>query len=299
MNDESQTGGSEERNYEAEAIDLGWKPQDQFQGDPEKWVDAKTYVERGETMLPLIKANNRKLQGDLEQTRQQLIETQRLLRANADALEQIKKDNSERNLVSIEAQIADIDDRIAAARQEDDVRTELALRDQRDELREQLRAAKKTPQTTTTQQTPPNGNGSTIAPEVWDKFNADNPWYASDPMLQAATAAAMAQIVKERGAELAGKSPLERMQMAADVVKKRFGLGQNARRHAANRVEGGSSADDAGSGGGGSGKVYSDLPPEAKAACEKQLRQIKLGEGRRFKDADAYRRHYTEVYFAS
>ncbi|WP_323825448.1 hypothetical protein, partial [Pseudomonas aeruginosa] len=81
-----------------------------------------------------IKANNRKLQGDLEQTRQQLIETQRLLRANADALEQIKKDNSERNLVSIEAQIADIDDRIAAARQEDDVRTELALRDQRDEL---------------------------------------------------------------------------------------------------------------------------------------------------------------------
>ena len=36
---------SGERDFEAEARDLGWRPKDEFSGKPEHWKDAKTYVE--------------------------------------------------------------------------------------------------------------------------------------------------------------------------------------------------------------------------------------------------------------
>lgn len=34
--------------YEAEAREQGWRPKEEFQGDPEKWKPAKEFVERGE-----------------------------------------------------------------------------------------------------------------------------------------------------------------------------------------------------------------------------------------------------------
>lgn len=34
--------------YEAEAREQGWKPQDEYEGDPNKWRPAKEFVERGE-----------------------------------------------------------------------------------------------------------------------------------------------------------------------------------------------------------------------------------------------------------
>jgi len=34
--------------YESEAREQGWKPQDEYEGDPNKWRPAKEFVERGE-----------------------------------------------------------------------------------------------------------------------------------------------------------------------------------------------------------------------------------------------------------
>ena len=34
--------------YELEAREQGWKPQDEYEGDPNKWRPAKEFVERGE-----------------------------------------------------------------------------------------------------------------------------------------------------------------------------------------------------------------------------------------------------------
>lgn len=53
---ETDAGEQQERDYEAEARALGWRPPEDFPGDSSKFVDAKTFVERGETMLPMVKA---------------------------------------------------------------------------------------------------------------------------------------------------------------------------------------------------------------------------------------------------
>lgn len=48
-------GAPVERDYEAEAREIGWLPAEDFKGPTESHVDAKTFVERGETFLPMIK----------------------------------------------------------------------------------------------------------------------------------------------------------------------------------------------------------------------------------------------------
>jgi hypothetical protein len=52
---------SSQRDWEAEARTMGWT--DKFKGDPTKFIDAKTFVEKGENEIGLIKADVRKLQG--------------------------------------------------------------------------------------------------------------------------------------------------------------------------------------------------------------------------------------------
>jgi hypothetical protein len=58
---ELEGGEVHDRDYEAEARAMGWHPQDEYNGDPAKWVDAKTFVTRGETQLPILRENARKL----------------------------------------------------------------------------------------------------------------------------------------------------------------------------------------------------------------------------------------------
>jgi len=48
-------GASAERDYEAEAREIGWLPLEEFKGDPSRHADAKTFIERGETFMPMIK----------------------------------------------------------------------------------------------------------------------------------------------------------------------------------------------------------------------------------------------------
>ena len=48
--DDSQTEQHTETpsQYEVSAREMGWRPKDEWEGDPEKWRDAKEFVERGE-----------------------------------------------------------------------------------------------------------------------------------------------------------------------------------------------------------------------------------------------------------
>lgn len=57
----------EERDFEQEARAEGWVPKEEFKGDESKWVDAETFVKRGEEILPIVNAKNRKLVGEIEE----------------------------------------------------------------------------------------------------------------------------------------------------------------------------------------------------------------------------------------
>jgi len=49
-----------DRDFEGEARQLGWHPLEEFRGKPADWVDARTFVMRGEEQLPVLRENFRK-----------------------------------------------------------------------------------------------------------------------------------------------------------------------------------------------------------------------------------------------
>ncbi len=57
---------SEDRDYEKEARDDGWVPQEDWKGDPERHVDAKVFVERGEKISGILKSKNKRLEDRID-----------------------------------------------------------------------------------------------------------------------------------------------------------------------------------------------------------------------------------------
>ena len=57
---------------EQEARTLGWVPAEEFKGDPNRWVDAETFVERGHTVMPILRKNNERLETLVKQQAEEL-----------------------------------------------------------------------------------------------------------------------------------------------------------------------------------------------------------------------------------
>ena len=58
------------------AKDVGYadKPKEEWQGDPDKWVDAKTFLERSLTYVPFLKKSNDKLSSQIDTLQGQMVE---------------------------------------------------------------------------------------------------------------------------------------------------------------------------------------------------------------------------------
>lgn len=59
---------------EDKARRLGWRPKEEFRGDENRWMDADTFVKRGEEVLPIIQANNKALEKEVANLKKTLKE---------------------------------------------------------------------------------------------------------------------------------------------------------------------------------------------------------------------------------
>ena len=53
---------------EQRARAMGWVPQEDFRGDEERWVDAETFLDRGENIMPILKERLSKFEKERELT---------------------------------------------------------------------------------------------------------------------------------------------------------------------------------------------------------------------------------------
>jgi hypothetical protein len=60
------------RDYEADARKQGWRPREEFPGDDGRWIDAETFVKRGEELTPFLKASNKILEAKLARVEKRL-----------------------------------------------------------------------------------------------------------------------------------------------------------------------------------------------------------------------------------
>lgn len=222
---------------EDKARKMGWVPKSEFRGDPEKWRPAEEFVERGENMVPLLRSQVKRQEreiAELKQTMHQFAEYH--TKTEQRAYEKALKDLREQRAAAIAAGDGVAFDKVDS---------------QINELREELESKK-------TQK--PQEEGETPEFREWLSRNA----WANDVKLQnigrGIAEALVADGETARGVEL--------LDLVSQEIKRRYPEKfENPRRNAAPSVEGAASAPRK------AGKSYADLPPEAKAACDRFVKQ--------------------------
>ena len=261
---------------EQDAMDMGWLPEDKYTGDPAKWVDAETFVKRGEEVLPIMKANNRKLLDELRHTKDEVSQLKTATKTAQDAIDALREASLETTKLAVQRARAEIIAELKIAKESGNVEQEVALTEQLAELR----SKPKTPPAT--QPEAPVVQSATDPALI--EWQAQNKWFGTDTR-KTSMAMGIAQLVRSdpENDSLVGKAFYDKVdQMIAEQT-----------RPASSKV--GEARTTSASSGGGS-KAYRDLPADAKQVCERQATRL-VGEGKAFKTLADWQKHYVELYY--
>lgn len=244
----------------AKAEKMGWTPKDQFKGDPDKWRPADEFVERGENMLPLVRAQVKRQEREISELKT--------------SIKQFAEYHDKAVEGAYKQAMADLKAQRAAAIKAGDGETFDRVDEEIDNLKDKIKETEaKGPQSR--QQ----------ADAEFAEWLDRNKW-ANDPKMQQ-IGVAIREDLFEANPTL---GHIELLDLTAKEVKKRFPEKfENPRRNAAAAVEG--SAPHRKSG----GKTYADLPADARAACERMARN---GYADKPKEMADFKAAYTKNYFS-
>lgn len=245
---------SDAPSMEDQAREMGWRPKEEFKGDDSKWVDAETFVKRGEDILPIVRANAKKDREALEAARAEIAEMKK-------TFGEFKKYHSQTERRAYERAMRDLEERQAEAVEAGDLK---AVR----EITKEMTDLSKDVQT--------DGNGDPYESEDHKgelaRWKGENPWFEKDSVMTGA-AIAIASELEAQGVK--GKAQMDEV---AKRIKAEFPHKfENERRKVPAAVEGASPPRKG-------GKTRSDLPPEARAQMDKWVKQGLLTEAQFLKD---------------
>lgn len=261
---------------------LGWIPPERFKGDAERFIDAEEYLERGETVLPIVKEHNRRLQAELDSLRQESTATAAALKSAQDAIAQIEERHTVATQKAVEKARAQVKAQLAAASEAGDYEGVAELTDQLT----QLKTAEEVAVRAEPIKEPPPAPASFVPPPDMVEWNKENPWFGTDKR-KTALALGIAQELREDGESATGRRFF-------DMVVEEMNLTLAPPQQASSKVEG--ARNGSGSSRGGAAKGWDALPADAKAACDADTRNF-VGPNKRYKTAAEWRNRYAELYF--
>lgn len=276
-------------NIEQEARQLGWVPQEEFRGDALRWVDAQTFVDRGHTVMPILKATNKRLESEVERLRGETAKLQQLFSASQESISELQKVHMDNTKAAVEKAKREVLAQLKQAKEDGNIEAEVNLTDQLSDIKDQQKALDTAArqvdlqkQQALQQQQQPN-----LDPEfqAWVK---ENSWFGQDNR-KTLRAMGIAQELRA-DPEFDGLQGRPFFDKVLAVMEERSGGG------APSTSKVGSSRPSGGAGGGGGKKGYNDLDADAKAACDRQAKKL-VGEGRAFKDTAAWRQYYADMVF--
>jgi hypothetical protein len=240
VSQEAQTEGAEVAVVEIdeetlkEAKRQGWVPQEDYNGPEDKWVDADTFVKKGKEINALLRKDNDFLKREVSDMKSTMME--------------FKKFHAETEKRAYERAMADLRDQKKEAISTGDGEKVLQIDDAIDELKSARQVEKTQP-----------------APQPDPEFvmwSEENRWYTNDSQLRT-EADMIGEVIKRQNPTLIGNAFLtEVTNRVKRMYPEKFTNGNRAR---PSPVEG-TTAPKASS---KNGKAFNDLPPEAKAACQK------------------------------
>jgi hypothetical protein len=228
---ESELGTVEER-----AQRMGWTEKTKFRGDPERWVDAATFVKNGEESLPILRERLR----TMEKTNLELGKSVQEFKKMSDTSYERAYAKAKKELETEVKRAAKAGDEVAAAA----ASTELADLEVDKAKREAVK-----------DQSDP----------VFDSWKSENAWYSDTDLAIEAEGEALK--LRKRGDKTDGVAFLEKVKEAVKArFPEKFG---NPRRAAGSGVERSSGGGEDG----GSKKGWDKLPADAKEAGERYVKQ--------------------------
>jgi len=232
---------SDERDYEAEARSEGWVPEDEWQGDedrkPKEFVDAKTFVERGEKISGHLKKKLERMEAELND-----------VKSSANEFRTMAQKNLEREQREKAKLLKSLEEERAKAVTDGDGQRFNELDSEIAELRSE------------TQEDPSVETHKRLV----DKFVSENSWYTSNEKL-----AGYADGIAERVAS-AGYTGEAYFNELARRVKETFPEEFENPNRTKQTVESGGDREERDP----KPKSWNALPKEAKAQCEKFMRDI-------------------------
>lgn len=275
-----------EPEVQAKAKELGWIPPERYKGEPDRFIDADEFVRRGEEILPIVKARNAKLESQLAQVSAQLKEQAEILRANKesmDAMEKFHAEDTQRKVALVRKQLKE---QIASASKDGDHEALAEATSQLSELDATVKVKEKEEEDAKARAKASSSQQTQEYTPVFQEWLSRNSWYGKDTRRTAYANAYAAELRRAGDSSTEG----EFLAKLEDEVEERFGGSSTSSRR----------EDPASGGRGGTrrggGKSYSDLPADAKEACDSYTRQL-VGKGRKFETVDAWRKHYAKTYF--
>lgn len=234
---------------EAEARTFGWVPQDEYKGNPDDWKDADTFLRRGKEINGFLRKDMDKLKGALSAKDAELAEIR-------ETIESFRKYHNETEARAYKQALADLKQQKIEAIQQGDGERVVEIEDRMALINE----AREEPAKPVKAKTEENYNAEYVA---WAKNNL---WFSTDNELQA-LALLIGQEINAQDPSKKGKAFYD--EVTARVKEQAPEKFENPQRN--NPAVGSSSAGR--SPGGKTKKSYNDLPAEAKAACDKFVKQ--------------------------
>jgi ribosomal protein L29 len=237
---------------EQEARTQGWVPLDEFRGPEEHWTDAETFVKRGYEINPILRKHNKELKAELEKVR---LDAKEAIEA-AKEFREYQKTEFEKKRKTLETDLADLRSQRKDAISSGDGDTVDAIEQKIESVKQEV-ASIKTP-TEPEVNTPPPPVDATL--QGWlDK----NDWYGVDEEVTELTNT-LAASIRRKNPQLVGQEFLT----ALDARLVERGI-KEEKKATAPTVEGGSGRGPTTT----SKKSYANLPADAKAACDKFVKQ--------------------------
>ena len=235
---------------EKRARAMGWRPKEEFKGDPEHWIDAAQFADNADKSLPLAKAEARRALERADRLEAELRKQQEDIKRFAAFHAKVEEDSYNRAREQLRRELIE-------ARHSFDADKELQVEDQLRALDYEQRT-RATPQ----QREPEQPQAPQVDPEVsgWLE-DAGKTWGKNPRAVQMSQM--VAEEMRKNGEDSTGVAFLEKVKHAMRKEFPQFFDGMtNERRSSAAPVASG-----AGAAPRGKGKVFADLPADAKQAC--------------------------------
>jgi hypothetical protein len=222
---------------------MGHIPKEEFRGDPEKWVDAEKYVERAENLMPILKSQLGKYEGEISTLKATVA-------SQTKTTEQILKMNEKTQKLAYDMAVKDVTEKQAKFVEDGNVDEWRRLEGEKEQIAKPEPVKIEEPE-----QNP-----------AFNQWHTGNEWYLKDEGMTDYANLHAQRITKANPSMPYDEVLTEVEKKIKDTFPQKF---ENPNREKPSVVDSGATREIAPK----QGNTYNDLPADAKAICKQNVDQ--------------------------